>query len=54
MEPTSFVSAVDPVPILVSQKYIEQVSHGNPLSPAIDPLPYGTSFTLFFNISSSF
>ncbi|XP_034241316.1 uncharacterized protein LOC117645328 [Thrips palmi] len=44
MERTSFMSTVDPVPISdlsVSQKYIDHVPHGNPLSSA-DPLSHGS------------
>lgn len=52
MDPTSYVNAVDSVPVSnlqVSEKYLNGVPHGNPSSSSIDPLSYGT-YSIMLNI----
>lgn len=54
MDPNAFASAVEPVSIPVSQKYLDEVSHGNVLSSTMDPLSYGTYFTFLNNLTNNF
>lgn len=45
-EPNSCVSSIEPLPIsdpLEPQKYLDHVPHQNPLSPAVDPMSYGSA-----------